>query len=162
IRQVGYGGNGFSFDNERPRHRVFLEPYRLTSRLVTNREYLEFIRDGGYRTPRLWLSEGGEWIRSPSIETTLYWEDGDGSLFTLSGTRPLDLDEPVCHVSFYEAEAFARWAGKRLPTEAEWENGAQGLPIEGNLFESRRLHPKTVVGDHQKRLSQVFGDVWEW
>jgi ergothioneine biosynthesis protein EgtB len=162
IRRIGYGGDGFSFDNERPRHRVFLEPYRLASRLTTNGEYTEFIGDGGYQDPSLWLSEGWDWVQSNSIEGPLYWEKEGGRFFTLSGTRPVDPDEPICHVSFYEAEAFARWAGKRLPIEAEWENGTEGLPVEGNLLESKCLHPKAAPLGNPKSLSQIFGDVWEW
>jgi ergothioneine biosynthesis protein EgtB len=127
LKEIGHEGVGFAFDNETPRHRVWLEPYRLASRLVTNGEYLAFIGDDGYRRPELWLSDGWATVNAEGWEAPLYWRhDGSGwSEFTLAGRRPLNGDAPVRHVSFYEADAFARWAGKRLPTEAEWEIAAE-------------------------------------
>ena len=161
--EIGHEGPGFCFDNERPRHKVYLEPYRLASRLTTNGEYLEFIEAGGYQQPRHWLSDGWATVQAEGWQAPLYWEKSgrDWSVFTLHGLEPLDEDEPVCHLSYYEADAFATWAGRSLPTEAEWEAAAAGRPIEGNLFESGALHPRPPqtagVG-----LAQLYGDVWEW
>jgi ergothioneine biosynthesis protein EgtB len=159
IRLIGYDGRAFAFDNERPRHRVFLEPFRLANRLVTNEEYLAFMDDGGYAQPELWLSEGWKAVRERGWTAPLYWEriDGEWWQMTLAGMRRIDPREPVCHVSYYEADAYARWAGKRLPTEAEWETAAAGAPIEGNFRESGRLHPAPASG-----ATQFYGDVWEW
>jgi ergothioneine biosynthesis protein EgtB len=163
LREIGHGSRGFAFDNERPRHRVFLEPFELASRPVTNAEYLEFVRAGGYERPELWLSDGFQVVCARGWRVPLYWEERDGAFFafTLSGREPLRLDEPVCHVSHYEADAYARWARARLPTEAEWECAAEAAPIEGNLAESGRFHPapSPAAGRHP---SALFGDVWEW
>jgi ergothioneine biosynthesis protein EgtB len=162
--EIGFAGAGFAFDNERPCHKVWLEPFRLASRPVTCGEYLEFIEDGGYRRPEFWLSDGWAAVGQHGWEAPLYWrreEGGAWSIFTLSGTRRLNPAEPICHVSFYEADAFARWAGKRLPGEAEWEVAADGLPVAGNFADSGRLHPRAASADGG-RLSQMFGDVWEW
>jgi ergothioneine biosynthesis protein EgtB len=160
VVEVGHTGNGFAFDNETPRHRVFLEPYALASRLITNREYLEFIADGGYRTATLWLSEGWETVRANGWRAPLYWEEHDGEwcAFTCSGIKPLDLDEPVCHVSYFEADAYARWRGARLATEFEWEHAAAQERISGNLLEIQLLHPRVAKAGE----SQLFGDCWEW
>ena len=152
--EIGHGGrdHSFCFDNETPRHRVHLEPYELGSRLVTNGEYLEFMEDGGYRRPELWLSDGWDQVQAHGWQAPLYWE-AEGNRwhqFTLAGMKPLEKHEPVCHISYYEADAFARWAGARLPTEAEWEAAAQTLPIAGHFAESRRFHPAglgTVISD---------------
>ena len=162
LREIGHAGAGFAFDNESPRHKVYLYPFRLASRLVTNREYLAFMADGGYRRPELWLSDGWDVAGANQWQAPLYWihEDDHWFTFTLGGVRPLNLDEPVCHVSLYEADAYARWAGKRLPTEAEWEIAAAGCRIEGNLLETERYHPATPDGSCA--LPQLFGDVWEW
>ncbi len=162
VQWIGYNGEAFCFDNEKPAHRVLLEDYRLASRLTTNGEYLEFIRDGGYRRPELWLSDGWATVQREDWRAPLYWrsEGRDWLEFTLEGLRPLNLAEPVCHVSFYEAEAFAAWAGKRLPTEAEWENAAREQPIRGNLGGAKRFHPAPAPAT--EGLSQLFGDVWEW
>ena len=166
--EIGYGSDGFCFDNEQPRHRVFLEPFELASRLVTCGEYLDFIRDGGYELAELWLSEGWDAINAQGWKAPLYWfQEGDEwRVFTLRGAEGLSalLDTPVCHVSYFEADAYARWAGKRLPTEAEWEVAAAGLAIEGNLLESGVLHPAGpgAKRDAKGRLEQMFGDVWEW
>jgi ergothioneine biosynthesis protein EgtB len=161
IRRIGHDGDGFAFDNERPRHRVFMSAFRLAGRAVTNREYAAFIADGGYERPELWLSDG--WIARGERGWTgpLYWREEEGRRreFTLGGLRDLELDAPVVHVSYYEADAYARWAGARLPTEAEWETAAAG-PVEGNLLEADRLHP--VPAGDGPGLRQLFGDVWEW
>src|SRR5215472_9515955 len=158
--EIGHGGRGFAFDNETPRHRVFLEPYALASRLVTNREYLDFIADGGYQTPTLWLSEGWDTVRVNGWRAPLYWEtrDGEWLTFTVSGMKPLDLDEPVCHVSYFEADAYARWQAARLGTESEWEHAVAQEAISGNFVERERFHPRAAqIGE-----SQLFGDCWEW
>jgi ergothioneine biosynthesis protein EgtB len=159
--ETGYGGEGFCFDNEQPRHKVFLEPFELASRLVTCGEYLEFISDGGYERPELWLSEGWDTVKAQSWTAPLYWfqSDSEWRMFTLRGPASVEVDSPVCHVSYFEADAFARWAGKRLPTEAEWETAAVGVSAEGNLLESGVLHPVGAAGEG---LQQMFGDVWEW
>src|SRR5690606_34813975 len=130
-------GAGFAFDNESPRHTNFLQPFRIASRLVTNGEYIEFISDGGYRTPRHWLSEGWATVQQQRWQAPLYWElrDGEWFHFTLSGMQPVNPDEPVCHVSFFEADAFATWFGKRLPTEFEWEHAAAGISPAGRFLE---------------------------
>jgi len=156
--ETGHDGDGFAFDNEGPRHKVWLAPFRLAARPVTCGEYRAFIDDGGYRRPELWLSEGWNNVESAGWRAPLYWED-DFTLFTLAGRLPLDPAEPVCHVSFYEADAFARWAGKRLPGEAEWELAARAAPGEGNFADSGRFHPAPAAHDG---MSQMLGDVWEW
>ncbi|HZV00579.1 MAG TPA: ergothioneine biosynthesis protein EgtB [Planctomycetota bacterium] len=154
---VGHAGEGFAFDNERPRHKTFLVPFELADRLVTVGELARFIEDGGYRRPELWLSDGWATCQERGWRAPLYWEERDGRFdaFTLAGVRALDPAEPVCHVSYYEADAFARWAGARLPREHEWEAIAAPLPVEGNLLESGALHPRPG-------RSQLFGDCWEW
>jgi len=157
--EIGASASGFSFDNERPRHRVWLDPYALADRPVTVGEWSAFMSDGGYRDPLLWLSDGWAWRHVHGVESPLYWTD-DG-LFTLGGPRPLDPDEPVCHVSLYEADAYARWAGARLPTEAEWEHAAAGVAISGHFAGvSGDLHPRAA--DAGAGLRQMYGDVWEW
>lgn len=160
--EIGHAGPGFGFDNELPRHATLLRPYRLANRLTTNREYVEFMQDGGYKRPELWLSDGWDTVLQQGWEAPLYWErDGDAwQLFTASGTHLVALDEPVCHVSYYEADAFARWAGARLPLESEWEHAASSLPIEGNFADSRNFAPQ--VAQQTNGLSQLFGDLWEW
>ena len=164
VREVGHEGPGFAYDNETPRHRVYLRDYRLGSRLVTNGEFLEFIEADGYRRPGLWLSEGWATIRQKGWEAPLYWENKENEwwLFSLAGLRPLDEREPVCHVSFYEADAYARWRGKRLPMEAEWECAAADCAIEGNFRESGLYHPAMAKQPLSDGPSQIFGDVWEW
>jgi ergothioneine biosynthesis protein EgtB len=163
IREVGCSGKGFAYDNEWPRHRVFLEPFKLASRLVTAGEYREFMQDGGYKRPELWLSEGWTLVQERGWDAPLYWErkGDDCHLFTLSGPRKLDSTEPVTHISLFEADAYARWAGYRLPTEFEWEAGAAPLPIEGNFADSRRYHTAPCVGA-DPGPHQMFGDAWEW
>jgi ergothioneine biosynthesis protein EgtB len=153
--------NGFAFDCERPRHRVVLPPFRLSSRPVCNAEIVAFIGDGGYTNPRLWLSDGFAIARAEDWRAPLYWEQRDGQWlqYELGGLRDVDPAETACHVSFYEADAIARWAGARLPTEAEWEHAAQGVRLEGHFADDDRLHPTAANGDG---LRQMFGDVWEW
>jgi ergothioneine biosynthesis protein EgtB len=161
--EMGHDGSQFAFDCEGPRHVVQIEPFRLADRLVTNREWIEFIADGGYRNPLVWLSDG--WARLVAEQWTapLYWEARDGEFWsmTLRGAQPLYLDAPVTHVSYFEADAFASWAGRRLPTEAEWEAAARALPVSGNFVESGRLRPRPAP-KAQGELRQMFGDVWEW
>ena len=153
---------GFAFDNEGPRHKVWLEPFRLASRLVTCGEYLAFIADGGYRRAELWLSDGWATVQQQGWTAPLYWrQDGGWTVFTLAGRRPLDPAEPVVHVSFYEADAFARWSGKRLPHEAEWEVAAieHEVALAGNLLDRELYHPAPAAG---AGLVQMIGDAWEW
>ncbi|WP_063669952.1 ergothioneine biosynthesis protein EgtB [Dyella thiooxydans] len=160
VVEIGHGGTGFAFDNETPRHRALLQPHALANRLVTNAEYLAFVHDGGYLDPGLWLSDGWATVQAEGWQRPLYWQDDLASEFTLGGVQPLDPEAPVCHLSYFEADAFARWAEMRLPTEAEWEAAAAGLPVQGNLQEQARLHPQaTMPGEG---LRQMFGDVWEW
>jgi ergothioneine biosynthesis protein EgtB len=163
LTEIGHAGAGFAFDNETPRHRVFLEAFALASRPVNNGEFLAFIADGGYRRPELWLSEGWDWVNAGGIEAPHYWrrDGGAWSQFTLRGMRALDLAAPMCHASLYEADAYARWAGVRLPTEAEWEMAAQDRAIEGNLLDSGSLLPRPPVSA-EASLTQLYGDVWEW
>lgn len=173
--EVGHEGAGFSFDNELPRHRQWLEPYRLADRLVTNGEWLAFMADGGYERHELWLSDGWAKVRGEGWSAPLYWSEHDGVWFehTLHGTWPVNPGLPVAHVSFYEAEAFATWAGKRLPTEAEWEHavvtdgqgGQHGRDeqVVGNLADGGSFHPRPAQpAPAGSRLRQVHGDCWEW
>ncbi|MEM1183337.1 MAG: ergothioneine biosynthesis protein EgtB, partial [Acidobacteriota bacterium] len=167
------GGDGFSFDNEGPRHRVFVEPFEIRSRLVTCGDVLEFMADGGYGQASLWLSDGWSTVQREGWSSPFYWHreaDGSWSQFTLAGKRPVEPSEPACHLSFFEADAVARWAGARLPTEAEWEVAAQevlaGEAFEravarANLVESCRYHPAALGRGAEDDL-QLVGDVWEW
>lgn len=159
------GVGGFAFDNESPRHRTFLQPFQICSRLVSNREFMIFMADDGYRRPELWLSEGWNTCQAKQWSAPLYWENKDGVWrnYTLSGWRPVELDEPVCHVSYFEADAFARWAAARLPTEAEWETASADIPVSGNFVEAEHFHPAVApaAGD-QGPLYQLYGDVWQW
>ena len=161
IHEIGYAGSGFSFDNEGPRHQLLLTPFRLGSRLTTNAEYLEFMNDGGYRRPELWLSDGWDTVCAQGWKSPLYWEEQDGnwSEFSYEGMRELDPSAPVCHVSYYEADAFAHWSKARLPREEEWEVAAEQSSSNSTLLESGKLHPQPASGTG---LQQMFGDVWEW
>ena len=174
LRFVGQDGDdGFAYDNEGPRHRFFLEPFRIASRLVTCGEYLEFMADGGYERPEFWLSDGWSTIQREGSEAPLYWlEDGDEWMqITLAGLRKVRADEPVCHVSLYEADAYARWAGARLPTEQEWETAAEEIlgrtaargnaDPDANFVESGHYHPRPIASAATGR-GQFLGDVWEW
>jgi len=164
IVRIGAGEEGFAFDNERPRHRRWLEPFALATRLVTNGEWRAFVEDGGYARPELWLSDGWNTVRAEGWSAPLYWErDGDGWLeFGLSGLEPLEDDAPVCHVSGYEADAYARWAGARLPGEDEWEVVAHGVPVAGNLAPGEAPHPRPLAAAPDGAPAQLWGDVWEW
>jgi ergothioneine biosynthesis protein EgtB len=169
VFEIGHGGPGFAFDNESPRHRVFVEAFELASRPVSCGEYLEFMADGGYGRSELWLSEGWRAVFERGWQAPLYWERS-GELWlqhTLAGLREVDPAEPVCHVSHFEADAFARWAGARLPDEAEWELVAADAGQDGNLAESGRLHPAAAPPRGAEATpgagpQQLFGDVWEW
>ena len=161
---VGHAGPGFAFDCERPRHKVVLAPYLLANRPVTNLEWIEFIVDGGYRTPGLWLSDGWGRVQAEHWQAPLHWEQRDGTWWqmTLSGDRPVEPGAPVSQISYFEADAFARWIGARLPTEFEWEVAARAQPIAGQFASTGRLRPSPVPLDVQAPLRQVYGDVWEW
>jgi ergothioneine biosynthesis protein EgtB len=152
--------NIFAFDNERPLHQVYLQDYCLASQPVTNGEYLDFIEAAGYQTPEYWLSEGWTTVQTEGWTAPLYWEKIDGNWWnmTLGGLRSLNVDEPVCHVSFFEADAYARWVGKRLPTEAEWEVAAAVMPLKGNLLEQGYFHPVPPIDPN----FHPYGNVWEW
>ncbi len=160
IVEIGHQGRDFAFDNEGPRHRVLLQPHALANRLITNAEYAEFVHDGGYDEPSLWLSDGWDVVRRENWQRPIYWREDRTSEFTLAGEQAIDPHAPVSHVSYFEADAFARWAGARLPTEAEWESAAVSLPVQGNLLDERALHPRAAA--QQSGLLQMFGDVWEW
>ena len=162
VDTIGCGDEEFRFDNEGPRHGMYLESFRLASRLITNAEYLRFMSESGYLRPELWLSDGWDCIRNNQWNAPLYWEQRDGEWwhYTVEGMAPLRMNEPVCHISYYEADAFARWAGARLATEFEWEVAARTCPVEGNLLESGALQPRASASSGL--LSQMFGDAWEW
>ena len=154
---------GFHFDNEAPRHRQYLEPFELADRPVTNGDWLKFIASGGYHEHQHWLSAGWATVQAEQWEAPLYWEPTETGwqMHTLHGFHSIAPDEPVCHVSYFEADAYARWAGARLPTEAEWEHAANGVAVEGNLATTGRFHP-APTGEPDGSLRQLFGDVWEW
>ncbi len=161
IKQIGADNETFCFDNETPGHPVFVNQFQIADRLVTNSEFLHFIEDGGYRDSALWLSDGWAWLQSEQIDRPLYWSEGLDTEFTLSGMQDIDPCGPVCHVSFFEANAYAQWADARLPTEAEWEVVADRL-IQGNFVENGLLHPQPLADDSTPGIKQLFGDVWEW
>ncbi len=164
IVSIGHEGPDFSYDNEEPRHRALVAAFALASRPITNGEYLEFMEAGGYTRSEFWLSLGWTTVNEQRWEAPLYWEKRDGSWwnFTLSGFRPVNESEPVTHISYFEADAFANWSGARLPTEFEWERAATELPMDGNFVETERFHPAPTPASHGKQLMQMFGDVWEW
>jgi ergothioneine biosynthesis protein EgtB len=163
VVSIGHAGDGFAFDNERPRHEVLLRPFALQDRLVTSAEYLEFIHDGGYDRPELWLSLGWATVREQRWRAPLYWMERDGAWheFTLNGLSVLEGDAPVTHVSYFEADAYARWAGARLPTEAEWEHAASHTPLAGSFVERKLFHPSSA-SNNDNGLAQLFGETWQW
>jgi ergothioneine biosynthesis protein EgtB len=163
LRRIGHEGEAFAFDNEAPRHKVWLEPFSLADRPAAAGEYADFIADGGYQRPELWLSDGWSAVQRNAWTAPLYWREDEGgwSVFTLSGRRPLDPAEPVCHISFYEADAFARWSEARLPTEAEWEVAAESAIAGAGFVDDGRLHPAPAAMDGPSPR-QMFGEVWEW
>ncbi|WP_347550161.1 ergothioneine biosynthesis protein EgtB [Pseudalkalibacillus hwajinpoensis] len=156
--------DGFSFDNERPVHKVWLEPFKLATRTVTNGEYLAFMEDGAYGRPEFWLSDGWATVNDQGWKSPLHWEkkDGEWFQFTLHGLVPVNLNEPVTHVSYYEAEAYASWAGKRLPSETEWEVAVRDQPISGNFVEDANYHPIASLKEDEGQIKKAYGDVWEW
>ena len=168
VHEIGHNGSGFCYDNELPLHRVYLQDYQLADRLITNGEYLEFMEAGGYAEPRFWLADGWDWVQREGIRAPLHWErdDGDWLTFTLGGAMDVNTAEPVSHVSFYEAEAFATWKGCRLATEAEWEVAARSGEdsiTEGNFLENDVLHPQPPHhASGEAGPFQMLGDVWEW
>jgi len=162
LHDIGADGSAFSFDNESPRHPVYLQPYSLANRLISNGEYLQFVEDKGYQTAVCWLSDGWATIQNEQWQQPLYWQQTDNGWqeFSLYGLRPLDPTAPVSHLSYFEADAYATWASKRLPTEAEWEHAAAGQPIAGNLLNSDHLKP--IPSTAIDGMQQLYGDVWEW
>ncbi len=165
LHWVGHEGPGFSYDNEGPRHRVFVQSFEIASCLVTNSDFLTFMEDGGYRRPELWLSLGWNAVNERRWDSPLYWEKRDGRWFTmtLAGMNELVPEEPVCHVSLFEADAYARWCGARLVTEEEWETAASGLRLNGNFVENEIFHVTPLASSVTiDKPAQMFGDVWEW
>ena len=160
---VGHAGSGFAYDNEVPAHEALVRPFRLSNRLITNAEWLQFMQDGGYETATLWLSDGWATVKAEGWKAPLYWRERDGEWrqMGLWGLQPIEDAAPVCHVSYYEADAFAHWAGKRLATEFEWELAAAGLPESGNTVGTGHLRP-LPAGHPDGGARQMFGDLWEW
>jgi ergothioneine biosynthesis protein EgtB len=160
--EIGHSGAGFCFDNELPRHCIYLEAFELADRVVSCGQWLEFMADGGYHRPELWLSDGWATVQADGWEAPLYWSTVDGRWheFTLGGPMPVNPAQPACHLSYYEADAFARWAGGRLPTEAEWEVAAAGSPVTGHFLDQTKLHPTPTTGPSSP--PGPFGDVWQW
>lgn len=164
IYEIGHPGNDFGYDNEFPRHKEFIKSFSMADRLITNREYIDFIDNGGYKNPEIWLSDGFSAVQKEKWQCPMYWEliDGEWWNFKLTGFHKVNLNEPVCHISYYEADAFARWAGYRLPTESEWEIAADDLPLSGNFVEDGNFHPAVLSEKQKTSLKQMYGDVWEW
>jgi ergothioneine biosynthesis protein EgtB len=164
IFSFGHDAQGFAFDSETPRHEVLLRPFALCARPVSNRQWLDFVKAGGYRDSQWWLSDGWRTVQEQDWQAPLYWEERDDAWWhmTLAGMMPLELDAPVSHISFYEADAYARFVGARLPTEFEWEHAAVRQAVQGNFVESKRLNPESGNEDGQGPLAQLYGDVWEW
>ncbi len=164
VYHIGHDGHGFAFDNEGPRHRVYVDDYLVASRLITNGEYLAFMDDGGYRRPDLWLSNGWNLVQHEKRNAPFYWENAHGAWteFTLAGTQLIDLATPVTHVSYFEADAYARWAGHRLLTEPEWEIAAARAPVAGPFVDARQFHPRPVEAGTLTHPAQWFGDAWQW
>jgi ergothioneine biosynthesis protein EgtB len=165
LMNIGHVSDGFCFDNELPRHNTYIHSFQLANRLITNAEYLEFMKDGGYKRPEIWLSDGWNIVDRQNWNSPYYWEKRENEwwMITLQGPRKVNPSEPVCHISHYEADAFARWSNARLATEAEWEIASQHVPVEGNLVESENYHPVPLTDqDDSKSLYQMHGDVWEW
>ena len=165
VTAIGHDGNGFAYDNEGPQHQTLVPAFSLATRPVANGEYIAFIEDNGYSRPEFWLSLGWMTVNEQCWNAPLYWAKRDGAWwnFTLSGLRPVDQSEPVTHVSYFEADAYANWAGARLPTEFEWERAALDRPIEGNFVEDENFHPHALsTFGEDRQLCQMFGDVWEW
>ncbi len=159
IHEMGHAGNGFAWDNETPRHRELIHPFKITDRLITNAEWLDFIEDGGYRNFSLWLADGWTMVNREGWHAPLYWEEREGQWLAMSleGLRPLDRAAPVAHVSYYEADAFARWAGRRLPTEFEWELAAKDVPASGNTLASKALRPLPAGSESGRSAAPI---VW--
>jgi ergothioneine biosynthesis protein EgtB len=168
IAEIGAAEGDFAFDNERPRHKALVHAFAIANRLVTCGEFIAFMGDGGYHRPELWLADGWATALAEGWQAPLYWERRDDAYWhmTLAGMRPVTEAEPLCHVSYYEADAYARWAGSRLPTELEWEVAAAGAPLAGNFAENGALHPLPLAAnddrDEHRGPRQMFGDVWEW
>ncbi len=165
LREIGHAGDGFAFDNETPRHKVFVHPFQIASHPVTHGDFAAFVDAGGYCKPELWLSLGWDWVQANDIKAPMYWEriNGGWQTFTLHGTVAIDPNTPVCHINYFEADAYARWANARLPRETEWEIAAENLPVEGNFVESQALHPLALREETPADMpAQMFGDVWEW
>ena len=164
VQEVGHADASFSFDNEIPRHKTYIQNFELASRLVTNGEYIEFMEAGGYERPELWLSAGWATVQEEDWQSPMYWEKKNGNwyVFTLSGLQPVNLAAPVCHVSYFEADAYARWYGARLATEQEWEVAAASLPVAGNFVDAGFYHPRAASPDAGAGLQQMYGEVWQW
>jgi len=164
VYQIGNSGETFCYDNETPIHNEYLHPFQLGTRLVTNQEYIEFIESGAYKKQELWLSDAWAVLEANKWEAPLYWKKIDSRWchFTLTGLRPVSMNEPVSHVSYYEAEAYSRWAGCRLPTEVEWEVAADDIEIKGNFVDNKYFHPVSCGNSNEQILIQIYGDVWEW